>query len=96
MIASIDPRASVTAAPSGGVVAPLGGDDFGNLAIGLVRDAIGTIKTAEATASAAVVGTASIQHAVESIMTAERQLQATLAIRDKVVAAYIELSRMAI
>jgi flagellar hook-basal body complex protein FliE len=62
----------------------------------MAADVIGTLKGAEATAGAGVQGKASVQQVVEAVMSAERTLQATLAVRDKVVAAYLELSRMAI
>ena len=40
-------------------------------------------------------GKASVQQVVEAVMSAEQTLQSAIAIRDKVVAAYLELSRMA-
>ena len=46
--------------------------------------------------SRALQGKASVQQVVEAVMSAERQLQTAIAVRDKVVAAYLEISRMAI
>ena len=37
-----------------------------------------------------------MQQVVEAVMSAEQTLQAAIAIRDKVVTAYLEISRMAI
>ncbi len=41
-------------------------------------------------------GAAPVHKVVESIMSAQRSLQSALAIRDKAVSAYQEISRMAI
>ena len=45
---------------------------------------------------AAIEGKASTQQAVMATMEAEKTLQAALAIRDKVVSAFLEISRMQI
>ncbi len=44
----------------------------------------------------AIRGQANTQEVVEAVMSAERTLQTALAVRDKVVTAYLEISRMAI
>lgn len=66
----------------------------------LIGDAVGTLagrlRTAEATAIAGIKGQASTQEVVEKVMAAEQHLQGAIAIRDKVVLAYQEISRMAI
>ena len=41
-------------------------------------------------------GDVSTREVVDSVMSAERSLQAAIAIRDKIVTAYLEVSRMAI
>ena len=50
----------------------------------------------EAAALGGLQGKSSVQEVVQAVMSAEQSLQAALAIRDKVVAAYQEISRMAI
>ena len=62
----------------------------------LITNAADVLRTAEATSIAGVKGQAPIQDVVEAVLAAEQTLQAAIAIRDKVVAAYLELSRMAI
>ena len=52
-------------------------------------------RNAETTSVAGIQGSASVQQVVEAVMSAEQTLQAAVAIRDKVVAAYLEISRMA-
>jgi flagellar hook-basal body complex protein FliE len=54
------------------------------------------LKSSEATAVAGVRGQATTQQVVEAVMAAEQTLQAGVAIRDKVVSAYLEVSHMAI
>ena len=73
-----------------------GAASFGDLmsqVAGQMRD---TVKTGEATAIAGIQGKASTQAVVEAVMSAEQSLQTAVAIRDKVVSAYLEIVRMAI
>jgi flagellar hook-basal body complex protein FliE len=75
-----------------------GGDgaDFGAMLSQLAGNAGNVVRHAEATAMAGIQGTATVQQVVEAVMSAEQTLQGAVAIRDKVVAAYLELSRMQI
>jgi flagellar hook-basal body complex protein FliE len=59
----------------------------------VVNDAIGTLQTGEAAAIQGIQGSFKV---VESIMGAQRTLSQALAIRDKAVAAYQEITRMAV
>ncbi|ORE95069.1 flagellar hook-basal body complex protein FliE [Aurantimonas sp. 22II-16-19i] len=93
----------VELAPTGNVgaagasrVGEVGGQNFGAVLTQLATDAVSTMKTAEATSIKGVSGEASTQAVVEAVMDAERTLQTAIAVRDKAVAAYLELSRMAI
>ncbi|NDW07059.1 flagellar hook-basal body complex protein FliE [Jiella pacifica] len=82
-----------------GGVAPGGvetGKSFGAVLTQLASDAVSTVKTAEATSIKGVNGESSTQAVVEAVMNAERTLQTAIAVRDKAVAAYLELSRMSI
>jgi flagellar hook-basal body complex protein FliE len=72
------------------------GADFGQMMNEVTGDAIGNLKSAEAASIQGLQGTESVHKVVESIMSAQRSLQSTLAIRDKAVTAYQEISRMAI
>jgi flagellar hook-basal body complex protein FliE len=62
----------------------------------VAADAIGTVKAGEAASIAGIQGKVSAQSVVEAVMSAERSLQMVVAVRDKVVQAYQEVSRMAI
>jgi flagellar hook-basal body complex protein FliE len=111
MISAIKPPALTGAGvPTTGATGPAGaaatgatgnvletpGTDFAAVLGQMAMDAIGTVKTGEATAVAGVQGKATVQQVVESVMAAEQTLQASVAIRDKVVSAYLEISRMSI
>jgi len=54
------------------------------------------MQAGEATAIKGVSGDTSVQNVVRAMMTAEQQLKAAIAVRDRVVAAYQEISRMQI
>lgn len=62
----------------------------------VVNDAISSMQSGEAAAIQGLQGTLQPFKVVEAIMSAQRTLQQTLAIRDKAVSAYQEISRMAI
>jgi flagellar hook-basal body complex protein FliE len=72
------------------------GEDFGSMLARMVNDSVDTLKSAEAVSIEGIQGKASVQQVVESVMAAEQSLQTALAIRDKTVAAYLEISRMTI
>lgn len=72
------------------------GVDFGAMLTQLASTAANVVRNAEATSIAGIQGMATVQQVVESVMSAEQTLQGAIAIRDKVVAAYLELSRMQI
>lgn len=70
--------------------------DFGSVMSQMTLEAISTLRASEQTAIQGVRGEATAQQVVEAVMSAEQTLQTSIAIRDKVVAAYLEVSRMAI
>jgi flagellar hook-basal body complex protein FliE len=72
------------------------GTDFGSMLTRMAAETVDTLKAAEATSVAGITEKASVQQVVESVMAAEQSLQTALAIRDKVVSAYLEISRMTI
>lgn len=59
-------------------------------------DAVGSVQTGEAAAIQGLQGGMPPYKVVDTIMGAQRTLQSMLAIRDKAVSAYQEISRMAI
>jgi len=69
---------------------------FSDTLASVSQDAIQRLKDGEAASLAGVDGQASVQQVVEAVMAAEQSLQTAIAIRDKVVGAYQEISRMTI
>jgi flagellar hook-basal body complex protein FliE len=69
---------------------------FSDVLAQVSSQAIDTVKSGEAAAITGIQGKASVQQVVEAIMSAEQTLQTAIAIRDKVVSAYQEISRMTI
>lgn len=72
------------------------GASFGDVLQQFATQTIDSIKHGESTAIAGVQGSASPQSVVSAVMQAERDLHTAVALRDKAVAAYQEISRMAI
>lgn len=70
--------------------------DFSAFIENLGAQAVGGLKEAEAQSIAALSGKGSAREVVEAVMSAEHSLQIAVGVRDKIVSAYLELSRMAI
>jgi flagellar hook-basal body complex protein FliE len=87
--ASIASTASAASATSAG-------QDFGAALSQAAGNVLHTLKGAEATSVKGIEGKASVEQVAESVMSAERTLQTALAIRDKAVAAYQQVSQMQI
>jgi flagellar hook-basal body complex protein FliE len=73
-----------------------GGSDFAAALASSARQAMETMRAAETVSMDGLAGRAPVQDVVEGVMAAERQFTAALAIRDKIVSAYLDLSRMQI
>ncbi|MET0428818.1 MAG: flagellar hook-basal body complex protein FliE [Microvirga sp.] len=85
------------ATPGAASATPAGAaSGFGDLLTQIASHARDTVKAGEAAAISGIQGKASTQSVVEAVMSAEQSLQTAVAIRDKVVAAYQEIVRMAI
>lgn len=70
--------------------------DFGSVLRSMAGDAAATLRAGEEAAVAGITGTMPVQQVVEQVLAAERTLQTAIAIRDKMVSAYLEVSRMQI
>lgn len=73
-----------------------GGADFSKVLADVASSAVNTLKAGEATAIGGIGGTRTTQQVVEAVMNAEQALQTAIAVRDKLISAYQEISRMAI
>ncbi len=58
--------------------------------------AVGSLEKAETLSVEAIRGNADTRQVVDAVMNAQQALQAAVAIRDKIVSAYLEVSRMSI
>lgn len=105
MISGISPiggagASSLFKSPAGvGETAPA--MDFGALLAKALSNAassaVGTLQNADQVSMKALQGgDVTAREVVDSVMSAERSLQTAIAIRDKIVTAYLEVSRMAI
>ena len=72
------------------------GPSFGQVFEQVSREAVESLRGAETASVAALQGQASTLEVVEAIKSAEQALQTATAMRDKIVQAYQEVSRMAI
>jgi flagellar hook-basal body complex protein FliE len=80
-----------TAAPAGGV-----GQSFAGMLGDAVSRVAGNLEQAEQLSVTALQGNGDMRAVVDAVMTAEQSLQAAVAIRDKIVSAYLEVTRMQI
>jgi flagellar hook-basal body complex protein FliE len=93
---AIDAARGLVSSPAAPSASATAGADFTQALATAASDAMKTLKTAETTSMAGLQGKASVQQVAESVMGAERTLQTSLAIRDKAVAAYQQISQMQI
>ena len=60
------------------------------------ENAVSVLRNAEGLSRKALQGEAETREVVDAVMSAEQTLQAAVAIRDKIVSSYLEISRMQI
>jgi flagellar hook-basal body complex protein FliE len=92
-VGAVKPAPITGAQPVGGGLLPA---DFSEVLSNLAANAATTLKTGEAMSLAGMQGKIPTQQVVGAVMEAEQTLQTAIALRDKAVAAYLELSRLAI
>jgi len=84
------------ASPSTAGQAPVGEASFGDVLSQLTGSVTDKLRNAEATSISSMTGDVPTREVVNSVMEAEQSLQTAIAIRDKIVQAYLEISRMQI
>jgi flagellar hook-basal body complex protein FliE len=80
-----------SAQPSAGI-----GASFASMLGDAAGRVVGNLQQAEQLSATALQGKGDMRSVVDAVMSAEQSLQAAVAIRDKIVSAYLEISRMAI
>lgn len=68
--------------------------EFASLMSGMLKQSVAAIREGEQAAAAGIRGQAPLQEVVDKVMAAEQTLQSALAVRDKIVSAWLEISRM--
>jgi len=91
--------ATATAQTFGASAVTLASDavgDFGQVMSQVASDTIDKLKTGESTSISGLQGKATVQQVVQAVGDAQGALQTALAVRDKAVAAYQDITRMSI
>ena len=73
-----------------------GGDGFAQMLKETAGDVVGALKTGEAQSLRAVTGKADLAAVTAAVNNAEVALQAVVAVRDKIIQAYQDISKMPI
>jgi flagellar hook-basal body complex protein FliE len=76
--------------------APATGESFADMLSTAASRGVDALRGAEKLSVQALSGDVNAREVVDAVMSAEQSLQAAVAIRDKIVTAYLEVSRMAI
>ena len=84
------------AASSATSTAASSGNSFSSMLASLSSDTVDKLKTSESMSVAGLQGKATTQSVVEAVMQGQEALQTALALRDKTISAFQEISRMAI
>jgi flagellar hook-basal body complex protein FliE len=86
-----------TSLPGSTSAAPAAGQpSFDNVLSQLTGSVTGKLENAEAVSLKSMTGDVPTRDVVNAVMDAEKSLQTAIAIRDKIVQAYLEISRMPI
>ena len=72
------------------------GGDFSSMMAQLANGAVDKMNTSETMSIAGMSGKATTQSVVEAVMAAQESLQTAIAVRDKAVSAFQEVTRMSI
>lgn len=72
------------------------GTDFGKVLADVANNTTDALKAGESAAIGGITGSRSVQQVVEAMLNADQALQTAIAVRDKLVSAYQEISRMTI
>ncbi|MBB3592507.1 flagellar hook-basal body complex protein FliE [Rhizobium sp. BK529] len=86
--------ASSTTATSSAAAGASNGLSFASVMGNMATEAVNSLKGAENMSFAGIKGTASTREVVDSMLQAEQTLQTAIAIRDKVVSAFLEVTKM--
>jgi len=86
--------ASSSTATSSAAAGASSGLSFASVMGNMASDAVSSLKGAGSMSFAGIKGTATTREVVDSMLQAEQTLQTAIAIRDKVVSAFLEVTKM--
>lgn len=72
------------------------GMSFASVMSNMAKDTVSTLKGAEAASFAGIKGTMGTREVVDAVMQANQTLQTTVAVRDKIVSAFLDITKMQI
>lgn len=72
------------------------GMDFGSVMANMATDTMNSLKGAESMSFKAIQGKANTREVVDAVLEAQQSLQTAMALRDKIVSAYLEVTKMQI
>jgi len=88
--------ASRKATAPGAAAPPKAGGEFGEMVAQAAKSTISTLKEGEAASLQAIAGKADLGQVVLAVSNAEASLQTAVAVRDRVIQAYLDIIRMPI
>lgn len=95
-IGSVVNSGASTAAGSATTAGQATGMSFADALQNAASSTVGELRNAEQISAQALQGNADIRDVTDAVMNAQQNLQAAIAIRDKIVTAFLEISRMQI
>ncbi|PZM12314.1 flagellar hook-basal body complex protein FliE [Rhizobium tubonense] len=73
-----------------------GGTSFSSVMTSMAGDMVNNLKQAESASFAGMKGTMGTREVVDAVMQADQSLQTAIALRDKVVSAFLDITKMQI
>ena len=71
-------------------------ESFGSVLASMTTQAVDNLKNAESASFAGIKGTMNTREVVDAVMQADQSLQTVMAVRDKVVSAFLDITKMQI
>lgn len=84
------------AARTGAATGAQAGESFASVLGGMASEAVDSLKHAEAASFAGIKGTMNTREVVDAVMQADQSLQTVMAVRDKVVSAFLDITKIQI
>jgi flagellar hook-basal body complex protein FliE len=92
----VSTKTSSLMGPQGATPGQNTGMDFASVLGGMATDTMTSLKGAEAMSFKAIQGKANTREVVDAVLEAQQSLQTATALRDKIVSAYLEITKMQI